>query len=77
MNISAKWKTYLNQKKAGGFDSRKHPVYIETAINNAKIKFNDDLNIESTEVYKLAESFYPLVEKKINEALNQIASPPP
>ena len=72
MENPKRWKQYLNNKVAGGFDSKKHSILIKTAIENAKLKFNDDIDIGSTEVYKLAESFYPFVEDKIEEALNRI-----
>jgi hypothetical protein len=75
MDISANWKTFLNKEVSGGFDSRKHPVFIKTAIENAKNKFeteNTEMNIGCTEVFKLSESFYPLVGKKIEEALFKI-----
>lgn len=72
MDISNNWKTFLNQKISGGFDSRKHPVFIKTAIANARKKLsaeNENLNIGCTEVYKLAESFYPLLKEKIEQAI--------
>ena len=74
MNISKKWKPFLNQKVSGGFDSRKHPVFIDNAIKNAKSKFEENISVGSTEVFKLAESFYPLVENKIKDALQKIDS---
>jgi len=72
MDISKNWKIFLNDKVAGGFDSRKHPILISTAINNAKNKFiaeNNQMNIGCTEVFKLSNSFYPLVSNKIEGAL--------
>ncbi len=63
MNVSKKWKAFLNTEVAGGFDSRKHPSLIRTAINNAINKFiaeNEQMNIGCTEVFKLSNSFYPL-----------------
>jgi hypothetical protein len=71
MEKASKWKDFLNTK-TGGFNSKKHPVYVKTAIKNAKNKFreeNECVNIGCTEVFKLAESFYPLVSAKIEEAL--------
>ncbi|NOQ36417.1 MAG: RloB domain-containing protein [Methylococcaceae bacterium] len=75
MEVSKNWKSFLNEQVAGGFDSRKHPVLIKTAIKNAKNKFiaeNEAMNIGCTEVFKLSESFYPLVHKKIEDALSKI-----
>ena len=74
VNIAKKWKPFLNDevfKADGGFDSRKHPILIKEAIENAKknFQFNADGEIEicSTEVYLLAESFYPFVKEIIEE----------
>lgn len=70
MEISANWKPFVNQEIKGGFDYRKHSFLIETAITNAKHKLEDEnniLNIGCTEVFKLAESFYPLVRAKLAE----------
>ena len=69
MEISDNWKPFLNKKIAGGFNSRKHPVLIKTAIENAKKVFDENMSIGSTEVYKLAESFYPYISDKIEKAL--------
>jgi len=74
MNSSKAWKNYLNNKIVGGFDSKKHSIFIETAIKNAKTKFDEKIDIGSTEVFKLVESFYPLVEDKIKEALTKVLS---
>ena len=64
-----RWKTFLNKKISGGFSSKKHPIFVKTAIENAKKVFDESITIGSTEVYKLAESFYPYVSDKIEEAL--------
>ena len=67
-------KKFLNQKIPGGFDSRKHPIFIKTAIENSKKVFDENINIGSTEVYKLAESFYPYISDKIDEAFNSVSN---
>lgn len=75
MDVSKNWKTFLDTKKSGGFDSRKHPVYIKDAIENSKVKFEETgiiTEIGCTEVFKLAESIFPLVEEKIDKALHKI-----
>lgn len=72
MDSSKAWKSFLNEKIKGGFDSKKHPIFIQTAIVNSKMKFNPNLEIGSTEVFKLAESFLPFIKNKINEALCKI-----
>jgi hypothetical protein len=75
---SQNWKTHLNEVIVGGFDCRKHPIYIKTAIDNAKKnhqKTHDSkLGYSCSEVYLLAENFYPFVEKQIEEALKKISS---
>lgn len=71
MDISQNWKDFLNAKVSGGFDSRKHPIFIQKAIDNAKSKFEKEITIGSTEIFKLAENFYPLVKDKIDEALKE------
>ena len=72
MEISDNWKPFLNAKIAGGFNSKKHPILVNTAIENAKKVFDESMGIGSTEVYKLAESFYPYISDKIEEALENI-----
>ncbi len=66
------WKTTLNTLISGGFDSRKHPILIEAAYQNASDKFTDDNGLPavgSTEVYNLAASMLPLIKKKLDRAL--------
>jgi len=72
MGISQNWKNFVNEKIPGGFDSRKHPIFIQKAIDNAKSKFEPTIAIGSTEIYKLAEKFHPLIKDKIEEALKTI-----
>ncbi len=73
----AGWKTKVNEVITGGFDSRKHPIYIENAIMNAEKNFkleNNVPNIGSTEVFRLARSIYSLVGIKIKQALDEIST---
>ena len=75
MEISKNWKVFLNKKVNGGFDSRKHPVYIKSAIENSKNQFNKNKTINkigSTEVFKLAENIYSLVEDVIKSVSHRI-----
>jgi hypothetical protein len=71
MNISKNWKTFLNNIISGGFNSKKHPIFIKDAIENAKKNFstnsNHEIDLCSTEVYLLAESFYPFVKDIIED----------
>lgn len=71
----AKWKQLVNNSIKGGFDSRKHPIFIETAIKNSINNFSivdNKIDIGSTEVYKLAESIVPLIKSKIGNVLDEI-----
>ncbi len=70
------WKIYLNDHISGGFDSRKHPVYIEKAIKNAKNNFriiNDKPSIGSTEIYLLSKNILLLIKEKINNILKEVS----
>jgi hypothetical protein len=71
----AKWKQLVNNSIKGGFDSRRHPIFIETASIDAENNFqleDGKLNIGSTDVYKLANSIIPLVSIKLKKVLKQI-----
>ena len=72
IEISKNWKPFLDSKIPGGFNSKKHPIYIENAIKNAKFFFNEDLNVGSTEVFILAEKIYDFVKDEILDALKQM-----
>ena len=74
IETSKGWKHHLHTKN-GGFNSAKHPIFIQNAIENAKSKFEEEIKIGSTEVFKLAESFYPLIKDKIDEALEKTSKP--
>ncbi len=69
------WKQLVNNSIRGGFDSRRHPIYIEKASSNAKNNFqleDEKLNIGSTDIYYLANSIIPLVSTKLMKVLKQI-----
>ena len=69
------WKQHVNNSIKGGFDSRRHPILIETASINAEKCFQleeDKLNIGSTNVYDLANLIIPLVSSKLRKVLKQI-----
>ncbi len=59
MEICTHWKKHVNESIKGGFDSRKHPIYLEDAIKNAKKVFESNANDfpcnGSTDVFKLFE----------------------
>ena len=69
------WKRMVNSSIDGGFDSRRHPIYVERAIENAEGNFelHDSMpTVGSTEVFELAKSIFPLVKAKIELVLNRI-----
>ena len=51
-----------------------HRGIFQKAIDNAKSKFEEEITIGSTEIFKLAEHFHPLIKDKIDEALKEIES---
>lgn len=66
------WKQYVNNSIPGGFDSRKHPLFIEKAGKHAKENFkeiNQRPTIGSTEVFRLADSLIPLIGDKLDKAI--------
>ena len=69
------WKELVNESIPGGFDSRRHPIFIESASNNAEKNYfskDDTPDIGSTEVFKLSKSILPLVKIKIMNVLSSI-----
>jgi hypothetical protein len=69
------WKEYLNTIVGGGFDNRKHPVYIETAIVNAENNYSATNNIpdeNATELFILGQKIVLLVKPDIDLLLNQL-----
>lgn len=63
------WKNIVNKLGDGGFDSRKHPIFIEDAIFRSKNNYKESNNspsVGSTQVYKLAEQIFSLLKEKIN-----------
>lgn len=74
MNQSSNWKQFLNNCIDGGFNSKKHPLLISTAISNSE---HNDTGEESpeflvTHVYKLGKSIYELLKNKIDSARNKL-----
>lgn len=66
-----KWKGLVNSSIQGGFQSNRHPIYIEDATINAENNFKiEDQNISlgCTEVFNLSKSILPLIKSKINDA---------
>lgn len=77
-NTCNAWKQRLNAIISSGFDSRRHPIYIQQAIDNAKYNFSfiaeNRPNIGSTEVYHVAESIVSITKDKITKVLNKLDS---
>lgn len=69
------WKKFVNASFTGGFDSRRHPVYIQRAVTNSKLNFRKTKGKPEkgcTEVYKLGESMVELLKEKLEKALSLI-----
>lgn len=65
------WKNHVNKKIVGGFDSRKHPIYIADAIANAKVFFSapeGNIAYGSTEMFELGEIIYAMVGPDVMKA---------
>lgn len=59
-------KKFVDEMVPGGFDSRKHPSRIETAIRNAEVVYeeeNDAPAMFCTEVFKLGKEILPFVKE--------------
>lgn len=62
------WKLQVNKLIKGGFDSRRHPIFIEEAANNAKKSHETNnyvLDAGYTEVYRLGFSIIRILGEKI------------
>lgn len=65
------WKNYVNAMIPGGFNSRKHPIFITDAITNAERNFNTagvEVLYGSTEMFKLGKALYPMVASAVEMA---------
>lgn len=75
LEICKTWKEFLDQNIAGGFNSSRHPIYIEQAIRNSMAYFSLHDNmpaIGSSEVFRLAEVIYGCCKWKIENIFNRI-----
>ncbi|KJD30999.1 hypothetical protein PK35_16920 [Tamlana nanhaiensis] len=75
-DICKSWKQKVNESYDGGFDSRRHPIFIEEAIQNAERNFDSDNSNRplkgSTEVYLLAKSMFAVIKNKIRAVKNKL-----
>lgn len=74
-NACGNWKTLVNQIIVGGFDSRKHPIFIEEAIDNSKLAHQKNDNILDsghTEVYNLGISIITVLADKIRQIKSKL-----
>ena len=76
-DICRTWKQKVNESYDGGFDSRKHPIFIEEAIKNAEKNYKAD-NIGSpskgsSQVYLLAKSMFTILKNKIRVAKSKLS----
>lgn len=58
-------KEFVDALIPGGFDSRKHPAKVETAIQNASAVYEEENNapaLYSTETFKLGKVILPFVK---------------
>lgn len=75
-DICKSWKLKVNESYDGGFDSRRHPIFIEEAIQNAERNFDSDKSNRplkgSTELYILAKSMFAVIKNKIRAVINKL-----
>lgn len=73
-NAIDNWKEHLNTIVNGGFDNRKHPIYIETAITNSENNYSTTNKIPddvTTELFFLGKKILALIKQDIDLLLNQ------
>ncbi|WP_337043100.1 RloB family protein [Emticicia sp. 17c] len=77
IEVPNKWKEHLGKVFSGGFDTRKHPLLIQTAIVNAEQHFQQNEHgfpdIATTEVFRLAQHILAIgkIKEKFSNTLNQ------
>jgi len=74
-DICESWKGWVNTKIPGGFDSRKHPIFIEQAAEHSKANYSatdDEPDKGSTEVHLLAENMLSILKEKIDKVLAEV-----
>jgi hypothetical protein len=74
-DLCANWKTKVNESIKGGFDSRKHPIFIDKAIKNSQSNFQITNSYPSkgcTEVFLLGKSITLVLREKLDKALDRL-----
>lgn len=75
--ICKSWKELVNNSFEGGFDSRRHPIFIEEATKNAQKNYsvnNENIPIiGTTEVFNLSKSILSLLANKIREVKKRVS----
>ena len=74
-DICSKWKNYVNTAIIGGFDSRRHPIFIQKAVEHSKRNFqfaNGAPEKGCTELFKLGYSILTVLDEKISKVLKEI-----
>lgn len=75
LNKSSNWKKHLDKEIPGGFDSRKHPIFIDDANENSENNYkeiNGKLTIGSTNLYHLTKKIYEITKEKIIDIRSQL-----
>jgi len=66
------WKEYLNELVKGGFDNRKHPIFVQAAIENAEANYSATNGIpdeNTTELFMFGKKILPLIKQEIDALL--------
>lgn len=70
------WRQFVANNIPGGFDPRRHPVLIETAIQRAETRYSekeDFPEIGSTQVFRLGKVIFDFCREKILEVQNALS----
>lgn len=72
-----RFKTYLDRVLPGGFNYDRNPVFIEDAIQNAKVNFRTDKNgkitMFSTEMHLLGTEILGFVKRELSKLKNKLS----
>ena len=72
-----RFKTYLDRVLPGGFNYDRHPVYLQDAIQNAKVNFRTDkdgkITLFSTEMHLLGTEILGFVKRDLGKLKNKLS----